>query len=180
MEWDRNLAQTCRTQNRRWAKSQIHLDIFGSDMQCHITFPYFISKFLNLERHVNVNSSLHLILRALLGVLCNKYNTYNRTLPITESRRTVFRRLVLNLRYGGPFCSIIRNNTDAIPRYTHFIKIPMQLHVSPTWSSHHQAVCIRKCKKEHYKAVATHNLKLHGQDLTHVLPGTDHEGPDGE
>jgi len=150
MAWDRNLAQTCRTQNRKRAKSQIHLDIFGSDMQCHIPFPYFISTFFNLGTHVNVISSLHLILRALLGVLCNKYNTYSRTLPITESRRTVFHRLVLNLRWGSPFCSIIRNNTYGIPEYTHFITIPMQLHVSPTWSSHHQAVYIRKCKIEHY------------------------------
>lgn len=98
----------------------MHLDIFGSDTQCHIPFPNFISKFFNSQRHVDVNPSLYLILRAFLGVLRNKYNTYSKALPITESGRTVFHRLGLNLWCGSPFCCITRNNTDVIPGYKNF------------------------------------------------------------
>jgi hypothetical protein len=68
MEGDRNLAQTCRTPNRKRAKSQMHLDIFGSDMECHIPFPNFIYTFFNAQRHVDVKLSLHLVLRTMLGV----------------------------------------------------------------------------------------------------------------
>ena len=145
----------------------MHLDTLDSDVQCHISFSYFISKFFNSERHVNVNSTLYLILRALLAVLCNKYNMYSKALPITESGRTVFHRLELNLRCGSPFSCIIRNNTGVIPGYTTFITIPKQLQVSATWSSHHQTLCIRKFKKQSNKPVATHTIY---KSMAKILP----------
>ena len=47
-------------------------------------------------------------------------------------------------------------------RHTNFnIANTMQLHVSAAYSSHHQAVCIKKCKKEiTYIAVAIHKCLL--------------------
>ena len=51
MKRDRNLAQTSRNQNRKRAKSQMHLDIFGSHMECHIPSPNYISKFFNTHTH---------------------------------------------------------------------------------------------------------------------------------
>jgi hypothetical protein len=86
----------------------MHLDIFGSHMECHIPSPNYISKFFNTHTHTHTHTHtreskllFYLILQALLGVLCNKFNTYGKDLPITESGWTVLHRLDLNLLCGS-------------------------------------------------------------------------------